>query len=33
LAALVPQQDGDGDAAPVIRRLAESLVGDMPEQS
>jgi DNA-binding MarR family transcriptional regulator len=33
LAALVPRQDGDGDAAPVIRRLAESLVADMPEQS
>jgi DNA-binding MarR family transcriptional regulator len=33
LAALIPQQDRDGDAAPVIRRLAESLVADMPEQS
>jgi EmrB/QacA subfamily drug resistance transporter len=33
LAALVPKQDGDGEAAPVIRRLAESLVADMPEQS
>jgi hypothetical protein len=33
LAALVPKQDGDGDAAPVIRRLAESLVADMPEYS
>ena len=33
LAALVPQQDGDGAAAPVLRRLAESLVADMPEQA
>ena len=33
LAALVPKQDGDGAAAPVIRRLAESLVAGMPEQS
>jgi DNA-binding MarR family transcriptional regulator len=33
LAALVPHHDGDGQAAPVIRRLAESLVADMPEQS
>jgi hypothetical protein len=33
LAALVPQQDGEGEAAPVIRRLAESLVADMPEHS
>jgi EmrB/QacA subfamily drug resistance transporter len=33
LAALIPKQDGDGEAAPVIRRLAESLVADMPEQS
>ena len=33
LAALIPEQDGDGEAAPVIQRLAESLVADMPEQS
>jgi DNA-binding MarR family transcriptional regulator len=33
LAALVPRQDRDGEAAPVIRRLAESLVADMPEHS
>jgi len=33
LAALIPQQDGDGEAAPVLRRLAESLVADMPEKS
>ena len=33
LAALVPHHDGDREAAPVIRRLAESLVADMPEQS
>ena len=33
LAALVPQPDRDGEAAPVLRRLAESLVADMPESS
>jgi EmrB/QacA subfamily drug resistance transporter len=33
LAALIPQQDRDGEAAPVLRRLAESLVADMPEYS
>ena len=33
LAALIPRRDGDGEAAPVIRRLAESLVADMPEQA
>jgi DNA-binding MarR family transcriptional regulator len=33
LAALIPKQDQDGEAAPVIRRLAESLVADMPEHS
>jgi len=33
LAALIPKQDHDGEAAPVIRRLAESLVADMPEHS
>jgi EmrB/QacA subfamily drug resistance transporter len=33
LAALVPHHHGDGDAAPVVRRLAESLVADMPENS
>jgi MFS family permease len=33
LAALIPHHDGDGDAASVVRRLAESLVADMPENS
>jgi DNA-binding MarR family transcriptional regulator len=33
LAALIPRRDEDGEAAPVIRRLAESLVADMPEQA